>query len=52
MKKIMIIALSIITLPFAAAAYLISRVVKMQDWQDVPSPAEWIRAATENSEEE
>lgn len=52
MKKIMIIALSIITLPFAAAAYLIANAVKMQDWQDVPSPAEWIRAAVENSEEE
>ena len=51
MKKNMIIALSIITLPFASAAYLIARAVKMQDWQDVPSPAEWIRAAVENSEE-
>ena len=52
MKKALIITLSIVTLPFAAAAYLIAHAVKMQDWQDVPSPAEWIRAAAENSEDE
>ena len=44
MKKALIITLAIVTLPFSAAAYLIARTVKMQDWQDVPSPAEWIKA--------
>lgn len=39
MKKALIIALSIITLPFEAVAFLIARVVKMQGWEDVQSPA-------------
>ena len=52
MKKNMIIALSIITLPFASVAYLIARAVKMQDWQDVPSPAEWLTIYKENEDEE
>lgn len=30
MKKALIIALSVITLPFESAAYLIARIVKMQ----------------------
>ena len=53
MKKLLIITLSIITLPFATAAYLISRAAKMQDWQDVPSPAEWLKIYKncENEEE-
>lgn len=43
MKKALIVALSIITLPFESAAYLIARIVKMQGWEDVQSPAEWMK---------
>lgn len=52
MKKAVIITLSIITLPFSAAAYLIARAVKMQDWQDVPSPKEWVKIFKEYESEE
>ena len=52
MKKNMIIALSIITLPFEAVAYLIARAVKMRGWEDVQSPAEWMTIYKENEDEE
>ena len=52
MKKALIITLSIITLPFEAAAYLIARIVKMQGWEDVQSPAEWLMIYKENEDEE
>lgn len=52
MKKALIITLSIITLPFEAAAYLIARIVKMQGWEDVQSPAEWLAICKENEDEE
>lgn len=52
MKKVLIITLSIITLPFEAAAYLIARVIKMQGWEDVQSPAEWLALYKENEDEE
>ena len=52
MKKALIITLSIITLPFEAAAYLIARVIKMQGWEDVQSPAEWLTLYKENEDEE
>lgn len=52
MKKALIITLSIVTLPFEAAAYLIARVVKMQGWEDVQSPAEWLALYKESEDEE
>lgn len=52
MKKALIVALSIITLPFESAAYLIARIVKMQGWEDVQSPAEWLTIYKENEDEE
>ena len=52
MKKALIIALSVITLPFETVAYLIARVVKMQSWEDVQSPAEWMTIYKENEDEE
>ena len=52
MKKALIIALSIITLPFESAAYLIARAAKMQGWEDVQSPAEWLALYKENEDEE
>ena len=52
MKKALIIALSVITLPFETVAYLIARVVKMQGWEDVQSPAEWMALCKENEDEE
>lgn len=52
MKKALIITLSIITLPFEAAAYLIARAVKMRGWEDVQSPAEWLTFYKENEDEE
>ena len=51
MKKALIITLSIITLPFEAAAYLIARVVKMQGWEDVQSPSEWLKLYQDEEEE-
>ena len=52
MKKALIIALSIITLPFESAAYLIARAAKMRGWEDVQSPAEWLMICKENEDEE
>ena len=52
MKKALIITLSIITLPFEAAAYLIARATKMQGWEDMQSPAEWLTLYKENEDEE
>lgn len=52
MKKALIITSSIITLPFEAAAYLIARVIKMQGWEDMQSPAEWLMIYKENEDEE
>ena len=52
MKKVLIITLSIITLPFESAAYLIARIVKMQGWEDVQSPIEWLMIYKENEDEE
>ena len=52
MKKALIIALSIITLPFESAAYLIARAAKMQGWEDVHSPAEWLMIYKVNEDEE
>lgn len=52
MKKALIITLSIVTLPFESAAYLIARAAKMQGWEDVQSPAEWLTIYKENEDEE
>lgn len=52
MKKALIITLSIITLPFETAAYLIARTFKIQGWEDMQTPEEWLALYKENEDEE
>ena len=52
MKKALIITLSIITLPFESAAYLVARIVKMQGWEDMQTPKEWMTLYMENEDKE